>query len=87
MKLSEFYLDRELTDAMPLTPSAVGTGTSPTLAPQPGAATIGVDPQAAAKAQAMAVKQMQDRKKQIQDTIKQKQQEIVGLQKELSTLK
>jgi hypothetical protein len=88
MKFGEFYTDRELADAMPTPmPSAVGMGTSPTLAPQPGAAKIGVDPQAAAKAQAMAVKQMQDRKKQIQDTIKQKQQEIVDLQKELSTLK
>jgi hypothetical protein len=90
MKLGEFYLDRELADAMPMpttAPSAVGVGVSPTMAPAAGQAKIGVDPQAAAKAQAMAVKQMQDRKKQIQDTIKQKQQEIVDLQKELSTLK
>ena len=88
MKFSEFYNDKELTDAIPTPmPSAVGVGTSPTMAPGAGQAKIGVDPQAAAKAQAMAVKQMQDRKKQIQDTIKQKQQEIVNLQKELSQLK
>ena len=54
----------------------------PTLAPGGTA-----DPQAAAKAQAMAVKQMQDRKKDIQDAIKQKQAEIVDLQRELAELR
>ena len=58
------------------------TMTAPTLAPGGTA-----DPQAAAKAQAMAVKQMQDRKKQVQDAIKQKQAEIVDLQRELAELR
>lgn len=81
----EFLKIRELAPATPSL-SAVGVGTAPTLAPAPGQATIGVDPQAAAKAQAMAVKQMQDQKKQIQDQIKAKEQELQDLRKKLSEL-
>lgn len=83
---SEFVRIRELAPAPP-SPSAVGVGTSPTLAPQPGQATIGVDPQAAQKAQAMAVKQMQDQKKQLQDQIKAKEQELMDLRKKLAELR
>lgn len=81
----ELYKIRELAPA-PM-PSAVGVGTSPTLAPQPGQATIGVDPQAAQKAQAMAVKQMQDQKKALQDQIKAKEQELMDLRKKLAELR
>lgn len=81
----EFLKIRELAPATPK-PSAIGTGMAPTMAPSPGQATIGVDPQAAQKAQAMAVKQMQDQKKQLQDQIKAKEQELMDLRKQLSEL-
>ena len=85
MKLSNIISELELTrlaelDAPMLgAPPAAGTP-APTAMPQQ-------DPQAAAKAQAMAAKQMLDRKKQIQDAIKQKQQELTDLQKQLAEIK
>lgn len=72
------FVDISEIGAMP----TMAATTAPTLAPG-GVA----DPQAAAKAQAMAVKQMQDRKKEIQDAIKQKQAELVDLQRELAEIR
>lgn len=94
MKLEQFFSEDEIlrirelapTPAT-LAPSAVGVGKAPTLAPQPGQATIGVDPMAAQKAQAMAVKQMQDQKKQLQDQIKSKERELMDLRKQLAALR
>lgn len=87
MKLSEFTLDKRLIDNLP--PPGAGAATAGATQPMatPGQAPVATDPQAAAKAQAMAAKQMQDRKKQIQDTIKLKQKEIMDLQKELASIK
>ena len=84
MKLSEFYLDKELTDALP----PAGMGAAPTPAPPavPGQAPT-TDPQAQAKMMAQQALDMQNRKKELQDTIKAKQQEIMDLQKQLASIK
>ena len=74
----------KILELIPQTPT-IGVS-NPVAGTTPGQATIGVDPQAAAKAQAMAVKQIQDQKKQIQDQIKAKEQELLDLRKKLSEL-
>jgi len=82
MKLRDIAHEDKFVDISEIGAMPTMTATAPTLAPGGTA-----DPQAAAKAQAMAVKQMQDRKKQVQDAIKQKQAEIVDLQRELAELR
>jgi hypothetical protein len=84
MKLNEFSLDKALAELGG--DGAMALPTAP-LGQQPGQAAVGVDPMAAKKAQAMAVKQMQDKRKEIQDAIKTKQAEIQDLQKQLASLK
>lgn len=89
MKFVSFANDREISElqeAIPNMPSATGVGRSPTMAPQAGQAAISVDPQAAQKAQALAIKQTMDRKKDIQDQIKAKEKEIIDLRKELASI-
>ena len=84
MKLSEFYLDRELTDALP--PPGAGATTPPPVVPgqtQPAA----TDPQAQAKMMAQMAVDKQNRKKSIQDQIKLKQKELMDLQKQLASVK
>jgi hypothetical protein len=80
----EFLRIRELAPTM--APAPAGAAMTPGMAPAPGQAAVGVDPQAAAKAQAMAVKQMQDQKKAIQDQIKSKEMELQDLRKKLAEL-
>jgi hypothetical protein len=80
----EFLRIRELAPAM--APAPAGAAITPGMAPAPGQAAVGVDPQAAAKAQAMAVKQMQDQKKALQDQIKSKEMELQDLRKKLAEL-
>ena len=84
MKLSEFYLDKELTDALP--PPGAGVTTPPPPGPggQPNPAN---DPQAQAKMMAQMALDKQNRKKSIQDQIKLKQKELQDLQKQLATIK
>ena len=84
MKLSEFYLDKELTDALP--PPGAGVTTPPPPGPggQPNPAN---DPQAQAKMMAQMALDKQNRKKSIQDQIKMKQKELQDLQKQLATIK
>jgi hypothetical protein len=79
----EFFKIRELA---PMAPAPVGAAMAPGTPPAPGQAAVGVDPQAAAKAQAMAVKQMQDQKKALQDQIKSKEMELQDLRKKLAEL-
>jgi hypothetical protein len=82
MKLRDIAHEDKFVDISEIGDMPMMPATGATLAP--GGTT---DPQAAAKAQAMAVKQMQDRKQDIQDAIKAKQAEIVDLQRELAELR
>ena len=84
MKLSEFYLDRELTDALP--PAGMAPATPPPTVPGQ-TQNVATDPQAQAKMMAQQALDMQNRKKELQDTIKAKQQEIMDLQKQLASIK
>ena len=84
MKLSEFYLDRELTDALP--PPGAGAATPPPTVPGQ-TQNVATDPQAQAKMMAQQAVDKQNRKKELQDTIKAKQKEIMDLQKELASIK
>jgi hypothetical protein len=94
MKLEQFFSEDELLrlkelvpTPAPATPSVVGVGKAPTMAPQPGQAAVSVDPMAAQKAQAMAAKQIMDQKKQLQDQIKAKEKELMDLRKQLAGLR
>lgn len=88
---SDFYKIRELA---PAPAPVVAPGAQPAgSAPQPGVATQ-QDPQAAAKAQALAVVQAKERKDNIQkqlkgidEQIKSLTQQKADLQKELSTIR
>jgi len=84
MKLSEFYLDRKLNDALPTT--GAGAATPPPTVPGQ-TQNVAADPQAQAKMMAQQALDMQNRKKELQDQIKAKQQEIMDLQKELASIK
>tara|TARA_A200000159_G_C7255775_1_gene310853 strand:- start:678 stop:932 length:255 start_codon:yes stop_codon:yes gene_type:complete len=84
MKLSEFYLDRELTDALP--PAGMAPATPPPTVPGQ-TQNVATDPQAQAKMMAQQAVDMQNKKKELQDQIKAKQQEIMDLQKQLASIK
>ena len=89
MKFDQLFSEEEFLKIRELAPMAaapVGAAMTPGMQPAPGQAAVGVDPQAAAKAQAMAVKQMQDQKKAIQDQIKQTEQQLQDLRKKLAEL-
>ena len=85
MKLSEFYLDKELTDALPPPGAGVQQPPPPTVPGQ--TQNVATDPQAQAKMMAQQAVDLQKRKKEIQDQIKAKQQELMDLQKELASIK
>lgn len=72
----------ELTPQMGTT---VGAPATPVAAPQPASGPAPTNPDAA-KAQAMAVKQIQDQKKQLQDQIKAKELELSDLRKKLAEI-
>lgn len=84
MKLSEFYLDKELTDALP--PAGMAPATPPPTVPGQ-TQNVATDPQAQAKMMAQQAVDMQNKKKELQDQIKAKQQEIMDLQKQLASIK
>lgn len=84
MKLSEFYLDRELTDALP--PAGMAPAAPPPTVPGQ-TQNVATDPQAQAKMMAQQAVDMQNKKKELQDQIKAKQQEIMDLQKQLASIK
>lgn len=87
MKFDQLFSEEEFLKIRELAPIApVGAAMTPGIPPLSGQSAAGVDPQAAAKAQAMAVKQMQDQKKQIQDQIKQTEQQLQDLRKKLAEL-
>ena len=85
MKLSECYLDKELTDALP--PPGAGVQQPPPPPGPGGQPNPANDPQAQAKMMAQMALDKQNRKKSIQDQIKNKQKEIMNLQKELASIK
>ena len=84
MNLSEFYLDRERTDALP--PAGMAPATPPPTVPGQ-TQNVATDPQAQAKMMAQQAVDMQNKKKELQDQIKAKQQEIMDLQKQLASIK
>jgi hypothetical protein len=85
MRLYNFVTEAELNKLNELEAPMLGAPVTPGVAPAPVAAPA-QDPNAAAKAQAMAAKQMVDQKKNLMDQIKQKQEEIVAAQKALQDM-
>lgn len=89
MKFDQLFSEQEflkIRELAPMGAAPTGAAMAPGMSPAPGQAAVGVDPQAAQKAQAMAVKQMQDQKKQVQDQIKQTEQQLMDLRKKLAEL-